>query len=172
MKWMYWLSLLLIAVCPPVLANPAPFGMPIGELSIQEAEAQLSLRPAGTNEYSGGRMFTAPVAQFSFEGLQEMTLVFDQDEQLVAVLATLNKQRFDALFNGLSERYRLFSSQRPFVGNKMANFEAGNTEIHLDSPHLSFQMTLSYLEKGFLSSFREKSSNAERRQQQHEMNQL
>lgn len=134
--------------------------------------ARYSLEPAGINEYSEGKMFTAPVAQFSFEGLQQLTLIFDRDESLVAVVATLNKQRFDALYNGLSEHYRLLSSQRPFVGNQMANFESGDTEIQLDAPHLSFQMTLSYLEKGFLRSFREQVSAAENLQQQHEMNQL
>lgn len=171
-KWMRWLSLLLVAAFSTALANPAPFGMPIGELTVQEAEARYSIRASGFNEYSEGRMFSAPVAQFSFEGLQEVTLIFDSDELLVGVVATLNKGRFDDLFSGLSERYRLLSSQRPFVGNKLANFEAGDTEIHLDAPHMSFQMTMSYLDKGLLKSFQEKSSAAERRQQQHEMNQL
>lgn len=172
MKWMRWLALLAILVGSPLLANPSPFGMAIGELSVEEAVSRFSLEPSGINEYSGGRMFNAPVGQFSFEGLQEMTLIFSQDDRLVGVVATLNKNRFDALFNGLSERYQLLTSERPFVGNKMANFAAGDTEIHLDAPHMSFQMTLSYLEKGFLSDFRRKTAEAEQRQQQHEMNQL
>lgn len=172
MKLMRWLALLAILVSSPLLANPSPFGMAIGELSVEEAVSRFSLEPSGINEYSRGRMFNAPAGQFSFEGLQEMTLIFSQDDRLVGVVATLNKSRFDALFNVLAERYQLLTSERPFVGNKMANFAAGDTEIHLDAPHMSFQMTLSYLEKDFLNDFRRKTSEAEQRQQQHEMNQL
>lgn len=173
MKKLRCLLLLLMAFCLPVFAAPpSPFGMPLGELTLNDATSRFSLQSSGVSPYSGGSIMTAPVAQFDFEGLVTMQLIFDQDERLVAVIATLDKQRFDTLFTGLDERYRSLSSQRPFVGNKSATFESGDTEIHLEAPHMSFQMTMSYLQKSFLQAYREQTAEAERRQQQHEMNQL
>ena len=157
-----------MAFSTAALANPSPFGMTMGELSAHEAVPRYSLQPQGHNIYSGGPMFTAPVAQFQFDGLQDLTLIFDAEKRLAGVIATFRKQDFDRLYSALSNRYTLIDSTIPFVGNKSAEFRDGSTEIHLESPHMSFEMTMSYLDKGLVRAYRKKTREEKERQQRHE----
>ena len=157
-----------MAFSTAALANPSPFGMTMGELSAHEAVPRYSLQPQGYSLYSGGPMFTAPVAQFQFEGLQELMLIFDAEKRLAGVVATFRKRDFDRLYSALSSRYTLINSTIPFVGNKSAEFRDGSTEIHLDSPHMSFEMTMSYLDQELVREFRTKTRKEKERQKRHE----
>lgn len=45
------------------------------------------------------------------------------------------------------------SQDIPFVGDKSASFKNGKTSIFLDAPHLSFEMTMNYVNNGFWKKY-------------------
>ena len=69
------------------------------------------------------------------------------DGKLGGVVMLINKSRFDDLADSLQKKYTVLSSKRPRVGDAHVYMLDGNTAIDLDAPHLSFEMTLLYIEK-------------------------
>ena len=61
-------------------------------------------------------------------------------------------------FEMLRKKYTLVSKQIPFVGDSSARFSQGASVILLDAPHLSFEMTLSYLSETLLAAFKTRSA--------------
>jgi len=140
------------------LADPSPFGLELGKTTVSEAQAQYEMTASGINKYSGGPMFDVPTNQIEFDGLLGLTVIFDANDRLVGVLATLPKGRFRSLHQTLSGKYRLISETIPFVGDSTAKYIDGETEIMLDAPHLSFELTMNYIRKELAESFAEQSS--------------
>lgn len=135
------------------LADPAPFGLELGKASISDAKKMYSLNEAGTNKFTGGAMFNVSTDQINFDGLQELTLIFDQQEKLAGVLTTLPKEKFDSLYGSLNKKYKLIKKERPFVGNQYAEYSNGGSKIFLAAPHLSFEMSMNYLRKELISQY-------------------
>ena len=163
---------ILLSTSLSVLADPSPFGLEIGKATIEDVKAKYKLTHTGTNKYSKGDMYTIDTSQINFDGLKDVTLIFSQDDVLLAVLTTLPKTKFESLMNGLGGKYKLVSKQIPFVGNKSAKFLDGNTEITLDSPHLSFQMSMNYINNELLKAFTKQSSLEQLQKEKHEASQL
>ena len=135
-------------------------------------KAAHSAKSAGTNAYSGGDMYELDVSRIEFEGLKSVLVIFNPSGKVEAVVATLNKDRFDAVAKGLSGKYKTVSKQLPFVGNKKMVWADGNTEIVLDAPHLSFDMTMQYATKDLLRKFNQTSSNNSKAKAKSEASQL
>ena len=154
------------------MAAPAPFGLEIGKASIQDMKAAHSAKSAGTNAYSGGDMYELDVSRIEFEGLKSVLVIFNPSGKVEAVVATLNKDRFDAVAKGLSGKYKTVSKQLPFVGNKKMVWADGNTEIVLDAPHLSFDKTMQYATKDLLRKFNQTSSDNSKAKAKSEASQL
>lgn len=153
------LSLLLVLLFETVLfANPAPFGLEIGKISIEETKAKYSIEYVGINEWNNGEMYTIDPKDLEFEGLESVTLIFGEDQRLQALLATLPNSKFNALFASLKKKYKLISSNIPFVGDTSAKFTNENTEIILNAPHMSFEMDMNYMDKGFIQKYKNKSA--------------
>ena len=76
-------------------------------------------------------------------------MIFDQNDKVSALIATLNKNLYNSLINSLSEKYSIISKQDPFVGDKSARFKSDNTIITLVAPHMSFDLTLTYMLSDF-----------------------
>lgn len=147
---------ILLSLClMPVLsfADPAPFGLELGKATISDAKKLYSLDETGTNKFTGGAMFNVSTNQINFDGLQELTLIFDQQEKLSGVLTTLPKEKFDSLYSSLNKKYQLVKKERPFVGNQYAEYSNGGSKVFLDAPHLSFQMSMNYLRKDLISKY-------------------
>ena len=141
---------LALAIClaaGPAAADPAPFGLELGKSTTTEIAARYDLSPSGINRYSGGKMFTIDPDDLDFDGLESVEIIMSEDGVLLAVLTSLPKSRFDALFDMLQAKYKVIDSERPFVGNQYAKFIDGDTEITLEAPHLSFSMDLSYIRR-------------------------
>ena len=136
-----------LAATRPVVADPAPFGLALGASTTAELAERFTLTPDGINRHSGGEMFTLEPLELGFDGLESATIIMSREGVLLAVLTSLPKQRFNALFDMLADKYELVASELPFVGNQYAKFIDGNTEIILDAPHLSFSMELNYIQR-------------------------
>ncbi|OZA74278.1 MAG: hypothetical protein B7X74_02830, partial [Thiotrichales bacterium 39-47-5] len=59
-----------------------------------------------------------------------------------------------------------------FVGNKSATYLDGNTEISLDAPHLSFEMSMNYISLDLLKAAKAQSSQEENNKKKRENSQL
>ncbi|MGS2743870.1 hypothetical protein ACU6TU_09755 [Halomonas sp. LS-001] len=166
------LTLLLAVFSHTALADPTAFGLTLGASSEAEMKAQYRVEHTGVNRYSDGNTYEIPAHQVAFNGLKKLTAIFDEDEVLVALLATFHKNRFDDLNQAIGQKYRRVNQQIPFVGNKKASFRDGDTQIILDAPHLSFELTLSYLRDNFNTAFNQRSQQEQRQRREQEASQL
>lgn len=136
--------------------NPAPFGLEIGRTTVEEMlEKYKEAKYVGTNKYSHGPQYEIDPRHIEFDGLSECTVIFGRDGKLVAVIATISKSKFNYVYQLMKSKYKVVTSRIPFVGDSYAKFVAGDTEIILDAPHLSFTMSLGYIHKGFVKAFQE-----------------
>lgn len=147
------IATILFFVSAAVAADPAPFGLEIGKVTVADAEKMYALQQTGINKYSNGPMYSVNVSQINFEGLKTLTLVFNKAGVLTGVLATVPKHQFKALHQSLSKKYKVVSQQIPFVGNAYAKYVNGSTVITLDAPHMSFEMSMNYTHKELTSAY-------------------
>lgn len=144
-------------------ADPIVFGLQIGKTTEAELKKLYKVSSTGTNKYNKGNMYSIPVSSINFEGLQEVTTIFDANGTLAAVLTTLPKGKFEYLNGVLKGKYKLVNQVIPFVGNKSAKYRDGSTEITLDAPHMSFEMSMNYINDDLNKAF-SKQSEAEKAQ--------
>jgi hypothetical protein len=144
-------------------ANAAPLGLELGVATYAQVKQQVggktSLSDAGTNKYSGGKMLQGNGDGLGIEGLSEITFIFDASDKLAAVLMTLPKDSFPKTLSALSGKYKLIEKQVPFVGNASARLQQGDSIIEMNAPHLSFEMSVSYMTKGLKQAFTQQASN-------------
>jgi len=153
-------------------ANPAPFGLAVGEMTLKEFKEKYQSQCEGINKWSLGQMFSLSPKSINFEGLKSVDVIFDHNEILVAVLTRLNKQKFDSVFNMLESKYKLIDKTIPFVGTKSACFSEGDVQIDLDAEHLSAEMNMNYITKKFMHSYKNQSAEVAKRARLVEASQL
>lgn len=163
MKFVF-VILMLFGFSPAAFAaNAAPLGLELGVATYAQVKQQVgsktSLSAGGTNKYSGGKMLQGNGSGLGVEGLSEITFIFDAADKLVAVLMTLPKDSFKPTLSALSGKYKLIDKVVPFVGNASAHLQQGDSVIEIDSPHMSFEMTVSYMTKKLKQAFSQQSSN-------------
>ena len=138
----------------------------------KELKAKYNVSHTGTNKYSSGNMYSVPTSSIDFQGLKEVTTIFSTSGKLVAVLTTLPKSKFDYLNQALSGKYKLVNQQIPFVGNKSATYRDGSTEITLEAPHMSFDMSMNYINDDLMRAYKQQSEAEARQKQKSEASQL
>lgn len=160
-------SLLFLATIT-VFADPAPFGLEIGKASVADAEKMYSIEKSGNAEYHEGVVYKVAVNQVAFEGLKELTLVFNEKNVLEAVIATLPNSQFESLHESLSKKYKVIGEKNPYVGDKQMDYVNGSTRISLTAKHLSFNMNMIYMHKDLLSALiaQEKEEEASKKKSQ------
>jgi len=166
------IALFALLVSNIALADPTIFGLTISKTKVEELKNKYSVSYTGQNKYSGGDMYDISTGQIGFDGLNSVTAIFNKDGVLIAVLTELPKSKFDYLKSSLSNKYKLVSQKIPFVGNKSAKYRDGNTEIDLNAPHMSFEMTMNYIHKDLLRAFNNQSENEQRAKKQKESSML
>lgn len=136
-------------------------GYTVGQSTLEEVKASLrerggAPRDHGISTHSRGPMLVAGSPEdLGVEGLRGALLIFDTDNRLTAGQLTLGKHRYDAIVAVLKGKYPLVGEQRPHVGNRRADFRAGDHLISVEAPHMSFEMTVSYRSTGFQKSMDE-----------------
>ena len=166
------IALFFVLSAKTVQADPAPLGLEVGKATLKDAKKAYRTEYSGMNQYSLGTMLKVSGDQTGISGVTEATLIFNLQERLVAVLLELPKSRFDALYEALSNKYRVTSREIPFVGNKKVVMRDGHTEITLNAPHMSFEMSLNYIEDGLNQSYKDQKNKEERAKKQQEASNL
>ncbi len=166
-------ALAVLSLCSTAaLADPTVFNLELGTTSEDQMKSLYVAEHIGINKYSNGNMYSIPTREVSFNGVKEITVIFDTSGVLAAVLTTFPKSKFNYLNEIMDGKYRKTSEQIPFVGNKLAKYRDGETEITLDSPHMSFDMSLNYIRNDFMHTFRQRSASDERTKRTQEASQL
>lgn len=142
-----------LLVATTARADVTAFGFTLGATAY--SEVQKRGETTGINLYSQGPMLTLRPGEVELDGLQEFTLIFDDQHKLAAMVLTLGKHRFDAVHGHLRGRYAVRESQIPFVGDRYVRYGAPGATIELNAPHLSFEMTLIYQRDDFRKAFRD-----------------
>jgi hypothetical protein len=156
--------------------NAAPLGFELGVATSAQVKQQIggktSLSDAGTNKYSGGKMLQGEGSGLGIEGLSEITFIFDQSDKLAAVLMTLPKGSFQKTLSALSGKYKLITKEVPFVGDASAKLQQGDSVIDISAPHMSFQMTVSYLTKNLKQAFKQQAGSEQAAKEKHQADQF
>lgn len=146
--------------------------MKLGKTTESELSDMYNVTHTGINRYSDGSMYAIPTSAINFEGLKNVTAIFDTDSTLVAVLTEFHKNKFNYLYETLNKKYQRISQTIPHVGNKKAEHRDGGTIITLDAPHMSFQMSMSYARADFIEKFKQQSAAEKRQKQKNEASKL
>ncbi|MCG3727728.1 hypothetical protein ACXHQN_16760 [Vibrio cincinnatiensis] len=162
----------LLFICNSVFANPTVFGLTIGETTVEQLKNTYHVSLKGINKYSQGEMYQIPQSQIQFEGISDVTTIFNRSNKLVAVLAELPKSKFDYLNETLAKKYQLVNQKLPFVGNKFVTYRSGDAEITLNAPHMGFQLSMNYIHTDLLKSFNSQSEREQEKKRQQESSML
>lgn len=157
-KIIVYIILLCVFISRVALAEPSPFGIEINKTAISEVKNKFTCKDYGINKYSNGPMCELDSTKLGFDGSESVRVIFDKDSKVLAVLTVFNKDQYDNLLHMLSNKYQLVSNQNPFVGNKLAEFKNETTRIILDAPHMSFALSLNYINKDLYEKFLQQES--------------
>jgi hypothetical protein len=156
-------------------ANAAPLGLEIGVATLAQVKAKVgavtSLAEIGTNKFTDGVMLGGGGEGLDVDGLHKITFIFDKKDVLQGVVMTLDKN-FRPTFEELRKKYTVVSKQIPFVGDSRARFSQGSSFVVLDAPHLSFEMTLSYISGPFDQAFKTRSAAEDARHERQQADKL
>jgi hypothetical protein len=171
-----WLCVTFALMPVMAVAGPGPFGLFVGETTLEEARASLSgktvVEDKGKNRWSEGPMLSSRGAGLGLDGLQEAIFIFDDESTLASVILTLHKNRYSDLRQMLANQYTLIDEQAPFVGNKKATFREDGITIEADAPHMGFRMTLSYQTEAFSRQLQQGIAKERQEKAQRESSQL
>ncbi len=167
------ISLSILLLCPLLLsANPKPFELEINKSTINDLNNKYSSEYIGMNQYSEGKMFKININELKFDGLEEAIAIYSKDEVLKAILLKLPKTKFDYIFKSLESKYKIINKEIPFVGDKSAKFIDDTTNIAVSAPHMSFSMSLEYINQDFYKSFKKILNQNEEEKKKKERSQL
>jgi len=152
-----FLTFLFLIFANPVFANTTAFGLTLGKTTESEAKKMYTMEYAGAYRRSHGNMYYLRDTGI-MESLKSLHLVFDEKGLLVMIQAAFPRTKEAEIFNTLSKKYKLtynhtrfirenntlFHSSRRGLGDSHAGFDAGEAEIDMLSPNMSFDTTLLY----------------------------
>ncbi|EAI3889872.1 hypothetical protein A0Z48_08495 [Campylobacter jejuni] len=152
-----------------IFANPMPFGLELGKANFDEVVKKYpNFSNAGTSIYTGGKIIEVSSSDFELEGLKDKVLfIFDKENRLTLVQLKFHKDRFNDILYSLS-KYKIIKKEVPYVGNRYVKLQDGDCKIELESPHLSFEMYLTYKTNQFEKLYKDyiKKEEQERKNKQ------
>ena len=161
--------LLLASLSAPVFADPTVFKMELGKTTESEVKEMYSTTLNGVNIYTDGNQYYIDTKEIDFDGLKSAEVIFDKQGVLVAVLSTLvesdpmNHGRFSHIYGILNNKYKLVKKETPFVGDQIATFKDGDTEITLSAPHMGhLKVHLNYIRNELMENYKKRSSENKR----------
>ena len=107
--YIIWLTFLLTAipahaeVISQNYSEPTPFGLHIGHDAQPTLAQSLEMAYIGENSVTLGDMYVVDVAPFQQPHLLRLTIIFDQDQLLQAVLAEYDRMYFPELYQKMKK---------------------------------------------------------------------
>ncbi|MFT4178560.1 MAG: hypothetical protein QM612_03740 [Thermomonas sp.] len=157
-----------VARAEPV--NAMPLGLELGYSNLEGAEQVLGVRPtpaivdtdadgiADTN--ADGVVYEINGNDLNIEGLQKAMLIYDPEGNMQAAMLLFSRgnrmetKEVGQAIGTLSSKYhRVRQNYNSFMDFGSAVFEQGDSWVHLDAPHVSDTMLLTYTTKTFRTLF-------------------
>lgn len=136
-------------------ANPKPLGLELNKSTLEEVKEKYKITGKEVNKWNGTNYYI-DTKTIDFKNVSEALIICNDNDIVQAVILVMSKNNFNELLGMLSEKYKLKEKEIPFVGNKKAVFIDGDCIISLDSPHLNFDMELSYITNEFHKKYLDK----------------
>ncbi|GHV59331.1 hypothetical protein FACS1894103_2490 [Campylobacterota bacterium] len=154
--------------------NPSPIGLQLGKSTMRDVNQKyrLTKKGGGFSSVTGGEIYDLDIKGIAIEGVKSGVVIFEEDGTLAYVCLNINKNRFNAMFDQLNSKYKLTYKDIPYVGNKIAKFKVGNSEIELYAPHLGFELELTYATDAFWQASKNYRRKQQEQKQQSEASQL
>lgn len=147
------LALMFAFVANCAYADATVLGLKMGEATIADVKAKYSVRANGINSWTKGEMYQISTSDIPIDDLKSATAIFDANGKLVCVGLVMSKggfnSRFKEMHEQLKKKYKVVKTKIPHVGDTYAHYKDGKTVIELDAPHMSFDMTLTYMQQSF-----------------------
>jgi len=172
MKMKITIALASATLASGAFADPAVCNMKLGKTTESEVKSMYSTQHSGINKYTNGNMYELRSTDINFEGLQEVSTIFNNEGTLVAVLTKFPKGKFEYLNQIMSQKYKRVRHEVPRVGNKSATYLDGETEITLNAPHLSFEMSMNYIRLELKREYEQQVADERNQQRKNESQQL
>lgn len=153
MKTLRALAILFLTFISANAFAVGPYGINVGETTKIELTKNYPAKAAGMSEWTGGPVYSIDPHNFTTEGLSKVTVILNDSDVVVAVILQLPKSKFEAHNKHAADTYELISKDIPFVGDRLAKYKSGETQIWLDAPHMSFDMKVMFLHDTFLNAF-------------------
>jgi hypothetical protein len=137
-------------------SSAAPIGLEIGGASCDTARAKLGR--SDESKLDGSDILLSALDPNTLYDGASKAIVRCSDGKVIAIQIEASKGGMASegsrdVYANLSKKYRLVAGgPMPQLGNGYARFTAGNSIIEQDSPHLSFEFTVTYYEKSFYDS--------------------
>lgn len=162
-----------LGVLSSAYADTSVFGMTLGKTTLDDFRKEYpSAVKKEVTELTDEVIYSVPVNELNFDGLKSDHIVFSQDNKLTAIILEIDKRRFDKIHALLSKKYKVSTKDIPFVGDKFVKYKSGEDVIGLNSPHLSFEMTLVYAERKFMDAFHKREIEGNRKKDADEFEKL
>lgn len=156
-----------------VYADTSAFGITLGKTTLDEFRKEYpSAVKEGISDWTDGEIFSVPVNDLNFEGVKGDYVIFTRDGKATAITIDIDKERFNAIHEMLTKKYKVSKKDIPFVGNKFVRYKNGDDVIELNAPHLSFKMNLLYAEKEFMDTYLKRKSEENNKKSSDELNKL
>lgn len=150
--------------------NATPFGLEVGYATLagfKEKYPNAKVLKTVPNNVSGGTHLQVEPSVLGMDGLHDVSLSFDKSNILSCVVMVLDKDP-KGITSTLSEKYKLVSSKiDDFMNYGNALLEKGDSEIRIESEHVSHVMIVVYGSKQFLKE-QDQAKAAESQQHQNE----
>lgn len=167
----------LAMITPLMAANP--LGFVIGKASYDAVKKELSsvvhLKNKGVNHYSGGKMVVAENPELlGYDGLQKITMIFDNNNILTAVVMRLARSNdgktddgFMYAYKNLSKKYLPVFKNLQTTGRMTAGFTTPKKDVHIRmiAAKESSQFDLQYLSTTFLERYQANKDDTDSPQQ-------
>ena len=157
----------LFALISVAHANTSVIGLEIGKSTIEDVKSKYKIEYSDTTDW--GTSYLVDPSAINIEGLNKVLVLLKKDDgKLGGVFMFIDKNRFNDLADSLQKKYKVTSSKRPRVGDAYVYMLDGKTAIELEAPHMSFMMTLIYIEKDLKDEAVSKTEQEEQQKKQAE----
>ena len=145
-----------------IYANPSPLGIELNKTNLNDVKKSFRILKSEVNATNGYHNNFLDVKDISMDTLSEVNVISNEKNIIEAVSLTLDKKKFDEINQTLSEKYKLFTSDVPFVGDKIAIYEDGDCHVINHAPHMSFTMTIVYTTKKLESKYHDRANKEQK----------
>lgn len=168
---------LVLALVFKGLFAAGPFGLEIGKSKIDDVKNAINCKYSESSIISG--VYPNNGYYLSYEqcnlmdGLKSVDFAFDDDGVLVfAELIFDGKDYYNTLKSSLNQKYKISKTVEPFVGNKLSEYSLNKEKITLNSPHMSFDVFLTYEQNEFMNKVKKAKNNQKAKEQEERTNLL